>query len=713
MKNFNLILAFLTGFIMFQNVGYSQEQFKCGLPNRMNALFEEFPDLEREHLELQQQLIENSRTYYASGDREGEALVIPVVFHILHENGTENISDAQIYNQMDILNRDFRKLNADTVDVIDEFKALVADVNVEFRLATKDPFGNCTNGILRTYSHETNNGDDYSKFVQWPRGRYLNVWVVRSMRDGVAGYTYQPSTVGSPGQIFRDGIIIRHNYIGSIGTGSPGQSRALTHEIGHWLGLDHTWGGTNEPEVACGNDGVDDTPITAGHSSCPLFDADCNDTIIENIQNYMEYSYCSNMFTLGQSALMNTSLVNDLALRNNLHAEANRIATGTWDDEPVLCSPLPDFYTDKDIICAGSSIKFNAAVTRAQVDTYEWYFPGGTPSTSAEMSPEVTYETPGVHDAQLTVTNAAGSETIIKTQYVYALGDYWKYNGPHSENFETGGFEDDNWIVLNPENNSVKWKAIDHAGFSGTNCVGLEYFKASPDPFEEPFYYKGMGGTKDVLISPSFNLNNTTGGTLSFKYIYATTNAGVFDPTALNLRVSYWKDCSASWSFLNNISANDLICVGHKADAFYPDGSEAWQSVNIPLSGAVAGSNVRFKFEFTAEDFSNNFFMDDINISGTLSDGREDINLQNVSLYPNPSASDQIINLSYYSTNNSPLEVQIYDMLGNLVYATSYSSVTGINTHEINLSSDNVSKGVYNVVMSNSTQSCTKRLILN
>ena len=127
-----------------------------------------------------------------------------------------------------------------------------------------------------------------------------------------------------------DGVIALSTYVGSIGTSSPTNSRTLTHEIGHFFNLQHVWGNTNAPGVACGDDGVSDTPITKGWDHCPSSNYDvCNNGVDENFQNYMEYSYCDVMFTQGQNTRMHAALNSTVQNRNNLWTTNNLIATGT------------------------------------------------------------------------------------------------------------------------------------------------------------------------------------------------------------------------------------------------------------------------------------------------------------------------------------------------------------------------------------------------
>ena len=235
----------------------SAQEHRCYSSEMNNQALSNDPSLVRQTQEL-----ENFIQQYATVERRnnGVVYVIPIVFHILHNYGAENISDAQILDEVRILNRDYRRLNADTIDLVPAFVGLAADAEIEFRLPSIDPNGNCTNGIDRIPTLLTYSANDQSKLNPWPRDKYLNIWVANSLENtGAAAYAYLPGSVPSPAV---DGILSRHNYIGSIGTSDENSSRTLTHEIGHCLNLQHPWGSTNQPGVSCGDDQVSDTPIT-------------------------------------------------------------------------------------------------------------------------------------------------------------------------------------------------------------------------------------------------------------------------------------------------------------------------------------------------------------------------------------------------------------------------------------------------------------------
>ncbi len=262
-------------------VSNAQQPHICGADHMHHHLRNTDPEFEQRAADYNRQI----REFIAANreNRNGEdVLIIPVVFHIIHNWGPENISDEQIFDQMRILNEDYRLLNEDTINVINYFRQFMGDTRVEFRLAQKDFEGNCTNGIDRIASTETFSANDGSKLNPWPRDRYLNIWVVNTLAGdpGLAGYSYYPSAVSGGIAALRDGVIMEHNYVGSIGTSSPGGDNVLTHEIGHWLNLAHTWGDTNDPGIGCGDDNVEDTPVTAGRFGCPDDPFSCNSNIL-------------------------------------------------------------------------------------------------------------------------------------------------------------------------------------------------------------------------------------------------------------------------------------------------------------------------------------------------------------------------------------------------------------------------------------------------
>lgn len=262
------LIALITLIICFGSTYSFAQKSKnwCSHAEAQQNLWREQPELMKDF----EKLLQNSKSFDGKNASKRGKYVIPIVFHIIHDNGSENIKDEQVINQVAILNNDFQKLNKDTSDVDEAFKGLIANCNFEFKLPTLDPFGKPTNGIQHIKSHLTNGADDYSKLNQWDRSKYLNIWVVKSIGNGAAGYAYFPTSEGIPSyRFFADGIIIKHNYIGSIGTSDENSSRALTHEIGHYLGLYHVWGPGNDPEVACGDDFISDTPETKGYRSCP------------------------------------------------------------------------------------------------------------------------------------------------------------------------------------------------------------------------------------------------------------------------------------------------------------------------------------------------------------------------------------------------------------------------------------------------------------
>src|SRR6185295_14782111 len=190
-----------------------------------------------------------------SSDQAGKTITIPVIVHILYHFPGENISDSLVKTQILALNKDFRKLNVDTVKIPEAFKSLAADCGIEFQLATVDSNGRATSGIIHKYTPITKwQLDDKIKLSSemgddgWDPKSYLNIWV--GTLDRFLGYSSVP---GDPAD--KDGVVISNTAFGIRNSGVYGKGRTSVHEIGHWLGLKHLWG-----DQDCGDDGVADTP---------------------------------------------------------------------------------------------------------------------------------------------------------------------------------------------------------------------------------------------------------------------------------------------------------------------------------------------------------------------------------------------------------------------------------------------------------------------
>lgn len=244
-------------------------------------------------------------------------VILPVVVHVVYNTNAQNISDAQINSQIDILNEDYRKLNADFSTVPGVFQPLGADAMIQFQLAVRDPDCNPTTGITRTSTDKASfSGDDSVKFTSqgghdaWPRDKYLNIWVC-NMSGGILGYAQFP---GGPANT--DGVVITYTAFGDMGTATAPfhLGRTATHEIGHWFNLFHIWGDDCPSSNECaGTDEVADTPNQQCQNyDCPSFPhISCgNGPNGDMFMNYMDYvdDSCMVMFTTGQSTRMDAAL---------------------------------------------------------------------------------------------------------------------------------------------------------------------------------------------------------------------------------------------------------------------------------------------------------------------------------------------------------------------------------------------------------------------
>lgn len=545
----------------------------CTTHKKMNALMSD-PEFSAQYAIDQAQMHQIEQNLAANPPHERVIYKIPVVFHVLHNGGVENISKEQIMDALAILNRDYRLQNADANNVHSDFSlsnpsaiCVPTDVEIEFVLATKAPNGVCFSGITRTQNALTNDGSDGAAQVnaivsgndvyngQWPGNKYMNVFIAAEI-GGAAGYTTNPSSWS--GSSMQNGIWILHNYTGSIGTGSVTGSRALTHEVGHWLNLSHTWGGNNNPGTAtsCSSDDqVTDTPNCIGVTACAINSNTCSTDnavfgfdIRDNVENYMDYSYCSKMFSAGQVARMRAAIVSTNTGRANVISAANLAAVGA-DGNVYLCQA--NFTVPKQVICVGDALQFSDESYNA-ASGWTWTFQGGNPATSTVQDPLVTYTTPGTYTVTLSATDGTTTDVETRTSYITVLPAGATI--PFFESFEGYNQTSDitTYEIVNSTASTPTWSLTNTAGATGSKSLKLGNFTQS-------------GTNYDEFISSPVDLSSITAATsvtLSFKYAYrkkVSTNSEI-------LKVFLTADCGDTWQQRKTISGTSLSSLTETAD---------------------------------------------------------------------------------------------------------------------------------------------------
>jgi PKD repeat protein len=633
---------------------------------------------------------------------------IPLVFHVLHNGGVENISRQQIEDAVAILNRDFRLQNADANNVQSTFSGMPADIEVEFKLATKAPNGQCFSGITRTLSPLTNSGANGQNQISaiiagndvyngtWPGNKYLNIMVVNDA-DGAAGYTTTPNN-GWTSSTMGNGIWVLHDYVGSIGTSDAYSSRTLTHEVGHWLNLEHLWGPNNNPGTAssCSSDDyVDDTPRCIGVTSCNLNSNTCSNDVIDgywtsdvvdNVENYMEYSYCNKMFTNGQKNRMRATLMSGVGGRSNVVSTSNLTATGL-NTTPSLCAV--DIRVERDLVCGGDNIQFFDE-SYNNITSWNWSFPNGTPSSSTQQNPIISYSGSGSFDVTLEVTDAIGN-TMTKTftDFISVIGNPG-YPPPIYEGFETiSSIPNNDWTVSNP--NGPGFEVVSTAFHTGSQSVKLDNSQ-------------GTNGSIDELISNTIDLSNSAAASISFKYAFAKRNSGNTD----YLQVFASKDCGETWFMRKNISSSIISTMPNTNAGIIPTGSD-WKTITIGPNSFTnyLVSNFRFKFKFV-NGGGNDFFIDNINLSGSVSIDENELN-QKLTIHPNPVKDN--INISFNSTSKLTNPVlELYDAMGKLVNSKKLNHIV-IGANEIEMSSSNFDAGWYLLVLKSQEKTITNKFL--
>ncbi len=555
-------------------------------------------------------LSEKSRLRLFGIEKEQQVIYqIPVVFHVIHAGEPlgegSNIPDSRLLQQLEILNDDFRKLNADTVLTPDEFKSVAADIEVEFILAKRDPEGLPTSGIIRKKgsrnSYNLDNDDVTLKAESyWPAEHYLNFYVAEL--SGFIGWAQFPfSNLEGVEDIepnrLTDGIAVDFEYVGiNENTGGSFESfgRTGTHEIGHYLGLRHPWGDV----FGCGgSDYCEDTPTQSDDysGSCPSTEqVTCSTSdMYSNFMNYTDDA-CMNLFTFDQKERM----------RLILQHAPRRVSLTT---SPALLEPIQvsNDLGIRDIISPSLSSCQNQFTPIIQVRNY-----GTNTIQSFEISMFLNDNL--VETVQKDVVLSNLETAIINFADVTELSgqlNEFSFRVESVNDMVDNNNENDRIEITIPMSETELLPFIEN--FEGQTATNARTFSGRPSlwsitqaPYQtventaisvdlsDPAYF----GEFDFLLSPVFDFTSLNSVELGFSYSYR----GDSDPWNKDgLIVAISTDCGENF-FTNNYLfegyGSQLVTTNSPSNPYVPANPNDWERESINITSYTGLENIRIAF---------------------------------------------------------------------------------------------------------------------
>lgn len=649
---FGLGLAFFFGNVSAQAPAGNW----CKTDEQTQLLEQLDPSIIQQREDAENYILNFSQTYDPVAKKA--TIIIPIVFHVITWNGNGNATKADIVNAVNVINQDFKRTNPDASNTRALFAPYAASMDIEFRLARKDPNGNCTEGIVRVEDSRTMLADDAVKAAsRWDPKKYFNVWIV----DFIDGSS-PPSYIAGYAQFPTSGI---NNTYGVMIDNSFLSGRTLTHEIGHCFNLYHTFqsGCGSSNCNASGDNCCDTPPVSTSSGSCDITENTCsndvnhapyNANVVDQIENYMSYNACQNMFSLNQATRMmatlnSTSTTTGLAQLSN---STNLAFTGTADpyDPNPICIPWgADFTYNKTKVCEGDAVTFSDLNTYNATPTlWDWTFTGGNPSVSNVANPVITYNTAGSYGATYSPGTTAGYFTpaVSKSNIITVSTIAAQYTLPYSEGMENTTTFSNDWKIETQSGNG--WTNSTTAAYTGTRAARVNNFANNANDITE-------------LISPSINLSTMTAPKLTWRAAYAKKTTGGNDILTIYTSI----DCGASWQILTIKTATAMASAPATNTSFTPSGTSQWKDNTFTFNSTLAAkTNVLIKFHFKSNG-GNNIYIDDINIEGTV--GVEETKIvNNLNVFPNPMNESAVLSFGL-SQEVKNLSVTLRDVLGKEV----------------------------------------------
>ena len=672
---------------------------------------------------------------------ERAVITIPVVFHVVYNTSAQNVSDATILAQLEQLNRDFSRTNSDWTSTPSVFQPFVANTQIQFCLASVDPSGNPTTGILRrsttVTSFSTNNNVKFTSSGgsnAWPAGQYLNFWVC-NLSGGTLGYAQFPG-----GSASTDGVVCQWTSVGSVTSPGPSsgapynRGRTATHEVGHWLNLRHIWG-----DASCGNDLVSDTPTqqTANYG-CPTFPSiSCsNGPNGAMFMNYMDYTddLCMYMFTNGQSARMNALFATGGARASILSSPG----CGT----PVACG-TPSGLSASGITTTAATVSWSAVsgaltyyIDRKLSSTTTWATFDSTTSTSYSFT-GLTASTS--YDVRLRARCAAGTSANSSTLTFSTTGSCGTPSGLASSAITSSGATITWTAISGATSYNVRYRVSTATASvvvtSTTNSRALTGLAASTN-YVVDVQAVCSGGTS--VYSSTINFTTTAATTCPDSYeSNNSTTAAALIPTNSNLTSRISSSTDRDWYRFSTSSTNRNIRIelfnlpaDYDVRLYNPSGTQVGISQNggttaevinfnngpigtyrIQIYGYNGAFNSSLCYSFRASIGSTAFregaeaSAEEVELIAEPIISNESLTLLNA--FPNPTSD--VLNVLFQSENDGLVMIRLLDIAGRTVHQYSMNGVTGNNKTEIDMTA--FAPGYYTIMVGNETGKATLQVI--
>jgi hypothetical protein len=608
------------------------------------------------------------RQFLKSTAQTSQIYTVPVVVHVVHNGeavgvGT-NISDERIFRQIEVLNEDFRRQNADAANTLPEFQGVAADIEIQFVLARQDPNGLPTTGIVRvqgsqsSYPYQETNSVLKNQSAQWDPNDYLNIWVA-DLSSGLLGWSswpdtdLQPQGLGwAPSPANQEGVAVDYAFFGdNPAAGSfASYGRTLTHEMGHFFGLLHTFSGGCESN----GDYCADTPSqqfsTSTTESCPLSQVSCGS--LDMVQNYMDYSadVCMNLFTNDQKARMRTVIENSPRRK-------------TLTTSPGLQSPIPpDFdlaiqaVQDLPLVSCNHTHTPTLVLTNLGLETIENVVIQKIQNGSSSMieladlsilhlqSVYLPVELAGLNNGtnsisfQILEINGAPDENPVNDFFSRSV----TITGSGSPSPFREDFNSTQWLT-GAMSGSQEWEKL---SLEGTEVYAIRKFNQPTN-------------VESWLISNLISLEDQDEAGLFGRMSYKR-RSGFQD----QLRVYVSVDCGTTFQLINTINLEDYTLFDPTTNSWTPsNASVGWKEFFTNLS-AYVGQTIRVAYSFTNKG-GNNFFLSNVEITNNAS-AKQPRPIDSFVVYPNPGNGRFKVTLNLEETVDK-VTFQLFDQSGKLV----------------------------------------------